>query len=423
VQLYTKILIGMVVGVVLGLLVGPRSALLPDPSVGQLLIDGTEWIGRLFLAAIRMVVVPLVFCSLAVGVASLGDPRRLGRIGGRTLLLFLVTVVLAVSIGLGLTNLLRPGDLMDEADRARLLATYAEDAAAAAGGAVAAPSLLDQLVGMVPVNPVAALADGDMLQIIVFAVLVGTALTMLPVERSRPVLAVLDGANEVMVVLVGLAMQLAPFGVAAILFQVVGTTGWSVLVALSAYAAIVIVGLLLQLFVVYGSLVRFVAGLPFVRFLRTLRPVILVAFGTSSSNATLPVTMRSVEEDLGVSRQVASFVLPLGATVNMDGTALYQGVATVFVAQIYGMDLSVVDQLTIVVMATLASVGAAGVPGAGMITLTMVLTAVGVPIEGLALVLGVDRLLDMFRTAVNVLGDCVASAVVARLEGETLRVA
>jgi Na+/H+-dicarboxylate symporter len=423
VQLYTKILIGMVVGVVLGLLVGPRSALLPDPSIGQALIDGTEWVGRLFLAAIRMVVVPLVFCSLAVGVASLGDLRRLGRIGGRTLLLFLVTVVLAVTIGLVLANVLRPGDLMSDDDRARLLATYGGQAASAAVGAVAAPSLIDQVVGMVPVNPVAALAEGDMLQIIVFAVLLGAALTVLPVARSQPVLAVLEGVNDAVVVLVGLAMQLAPFGVAAILFQVVGTTGWSVLVALSAYGAIVLAGLFLHLFVVYAALVRFVARLPFFRFLKALRPVIFLAFGTSSSNATLPVTMRAVEEDLGVSRQVSSFVLPLGATVNMDGTALYQGVATVFVAQIYGMNLSVADQLTIVVMATLASVGAAGVPGAGMITLTMVLTAVGVPIEGLALVLGVDRLLDMFRTTVNVLGDCVASAVVATLEGEKLRVA
>jgi Na+/H+-dicarboxylate symporter len=217
-------------------------------------------------------------------------------------------------------------------------------------------------------------------------------------------------------------MLLAPFGVAALLFKVVGTTGPSVLAALSAYCAVVAIGLSIQLFVVYGGIVRLGARVSFRSFLSAIRPALLVAFGTSSSSATLPVSMQAVEENLGVSKQITSFVLPLGATVNMDGTALYQGVATVFIAQIYGMELSFVQQLTIVLMATLASVGAAGVPGAGMITLTMVLTTVGVPVEGLALVLGVDRLLDMLRTTVNVVGDCVAAVVLARLEGEPLRV-
>jgi Na+/H+-dicarboxylate symporter len=228
--------------------------------------------------------------------------------------------------------------------------------------------------------------------------------------------------NEAFVVMVHLAMLLAPFGVAALLFKVVGTTGLSVLAALSAYCLVVSVGLLVQLFVVYGGIVQLVGRVSFVRFLRALRPALLMAFSTSSSSATLPVSMQAVEENLGVSKQITSFVLPLGATVNMDGTALYQGVATVFVAQIYGIELTVAQQLTVVVMATLASVGAAGVPGAGMITLTMVLTAVGVPVEGLALVLGVDRLLDMLRTTVNVVGDCVAAVVLARLEGEPLRI-
>ncbi len=423
-QLYTRILIGMCVGMVLGVTLGPSSVLLPDSYtwVGEMLIAGTEWIGRLFLALIRMVVVPLVFCSLAVGVASLGDLRKLGRIGARTLALFLCTVVAAVSIGIGLTNLVRPGDLVTDAERARLLERFSGDVSGIVEGAGEAPSLMDQLVGIVPVNPVAALAEGDMLAIIFFAVALGVALATLPEAKAKPVVALLDGANDAIVVLVHFAMLLAPFGVAALLFKVVGTTGLSVLSALAAYCVVVAVGLILQLFVVYGGIVRFGARVSFLAFLRAIRPALLVAFGTSSSSATLPVSMQAVEENLGVSKQITSFVLPLGATVNMDGTAVYQGVATVFIAQIYGLDLSVADQLTIVVMATIASVGAAGVPGAGMVTLTMVLTAVGVPVEGLALVLGVDRLLDMLRTTVNVVGDCVASVVLARLEGEPLRI-
>ena len=423
-QLYTRILIGMCVGVVLGVLVGPSSLILPDRYtwMGEMLVASTEWIGRLFLALIRMVVVPLVFCSLAVGVASLGDLSKLGRIGTRTLALFLCTVVAAVTIGIALTNVVRPGDLVSDVERARLLERFSGELSEIVEGATEAPSLVDQIVGIVPVNPIAALAEGDMLAIIFFAVAFGVALTTLPEAKAKPVIALLDAVNDAIVVLVQFAMLLAPFGVAALLFKVVGTTGLSVLAALAVYCVVVVIGLLIQLFVVYGGIVRFGARVSFLAFLGAIRPALLVAFGTSSSSATLPVSMRAVEEGLGVSKQITSFVLPLGATVNMDGTALYQGVATVFIAQIYGMELSVVQQLTVVLMATLASVGAAGVPGAGMVTLTMVLTAVGVPVEGLALVLGVDRLLDMLRTTVNVVGDCIAAVVLARLEGEQLRI-
>ncbi len=389
---------------------------------GQTLVDSTYWVGRLFLALIKMVVVPLVFCSLAVGVASLGDVRRLGRMGGRTLALFASTTVAALTIGVGLASLFRPGSFLGEDDRARLLASFSGDVGGKLEKAAAAPSLEDQLVGLVPTNPVDALASGDMLQIIVFATLVGIALTMMEEDRARPVVRVLDGINEAMVVLVHIAMQLAPFGVFALLFKVAGTTGLSVLVALGAYCLVVVSGLLIHATLVYGSIVTAGGKLPFLKFLGGIRPAMLVAFSTSSSSATLPVTKECVEEKLGVSNATSSFVLPLGATVNMDGTALYQGVAALFIAQIYGMDLTLGQQVTIVGSATLASVGAAGVPGAGMITLTMVLTAVGVPLEGLALVLGVDRLLDMFRTTVNVIGDSAATVLIARLEGEELQV-
>ncbi|MCA9716870.1 MAG: dicarboxylate/amino acid:cation symporter, partial [Myxococcales bacterium] len=258
-------------------------------------------------------------------------------------------------------------------------------------------------------------------QIIFFAVMFGVALTMLDARRSKPVVQLLDNCNEAMVMLVHVAMALAPVGVAALLFKVVGSTGLSVLLALLAYSGLVLLGLLLHLTLTYGGLVTLVARLPMLGFLRAMRPALMLAFSTSSSSATLPITKECVEENIGVSNEISSFVLPLGATVNMDGTALYQGVAALFIAQIYAMDLTLGDQLSIVVSATLASVGAAGVPGAGMITLAMVLTAVGVPLEGLALVLGVDRLLDMFRTATNVVGDATASVVMARLEGEPMR--
>ena len=389
--------------------------------IGQTLIDYTEWIGRLFLALIKMVVVPLVFFSLTVGVASLGDFRRLGRLGGRTIGLFLVTTVMALVIGVGLANVVRPGTLLSPDDRARLLASYEGAAGDTVASAADAPSFTDQLVGIVPSNPVQSLANGEMLQIIFFALMFGVALTLLDEKRSKPVVSLLDDANEAMVMLVHIAMKLAPVGVAALLFKVVGSTGLSVLVALSVYGLVVLAGLLAHLLLTYGAVVRFGARLPFLRFLKAIRPAVMLAFSTSSSSATLPVTKECAEDNLNVSNAVSSFVIPLGATINMDGTALYQGVAAIFIAQIYGMNLGLAEQTTIVVSATLASVGAAGVPGAGMITLAMVLTAIGVPTEGLALVLGVDRLLDMFRTAVNVVGDSTATVFMARLEGDDLR--
>ena len=393
----------------------------PIAGFGQLLVDWTEWIGRLFLALIKMVVVPLVFFSLTVGVASLGDFRRLGRMGGRTLGLFTGTTILSLTIGVSLANLIGPGRFLTGEDRAGLLASYEGEASSTVQSAADAPSFVDQIIGIVPTNPAHSLAEGNMLQIIFFAVMFGIALTLIPNERSTPVAKLLDDANEAMVMLVHIAMKLAPVGVAALLFKVVGTTGISVLYALGVYGLVVIAGLLLHLTLTYGSIVRFGARLSFLGFLKAIRPALLLAFSTSSSSATLPVTKESVEDGINVSNEVSSFVLPLGATVNMDGTALYQGVAALFIAQIYGMDLGIFEQLTIITSATLASVGAAGVPGAGMITLAMVLTTVGVPTEGLALVLGVDRLLDMFRTATNVVGDASATVWVARLEGDDLR--
>jgi Na+/H+-dicarboxylate symporter len=267
-----------------------------------------------------------------------------------------------------------------------------------------------------------AMTEGNMLQIIFFAMMFGIALTLIETKRSKPVVDFIDGVNEAMVMIVHIVMKLAPYGVATLLFGVVGTTGISVLMALMVYAAVVMGGLLLHALITYQAVVRLGAKLPFREFLGAMKEALLVGFSTSSSSATLPVTMECVESNLGVSKSMSSFVLPLGATVNMDGTALYQGVAAIFIAQVMGIDLTMTDQVTIVGTATLASVGAAGVPGAGMVTLAMVLTAIGVPAEGIALVIGVDRILDMFRTATNIVGDSAVTAFMARLEGEDLRI-
>lgn len=395
--------------------------------IGQGIVDYTEWIGRLFLAMIKMVVVPLVFLSLVVGVASLGDFRKLGRLGGRTIGFFMGTTVMALTIGVVLANVLKPGLVLSAEDKARMLASYSSGAGDKIGNAANAPSFVDQLISIVPTNPINALASGEMLQVIFFALMLGIALTFLKNNRAQLVVDVFDRLNDAVVMLVHIAMFLAPFGVAALLFKVVGSTGLSVLLALGYYAIVVMIGLLLHVAITYGIAIHFGAKLPVLQFLSAIKEALLVAFSTSSSSATLPVTKECCEQNLNVSPGVTSFVLPLGATVNMDGTALYQGVAAIFIAQIYMPEsgpgaLTIMDQVTIVGSATLASIGAAGVPGAGMITLALVLTAVGIPVEGIALILGVDRILDMFRTATNVAGDSTATAFMARLEGEDLRI-
>ena len=391
-------------------------------TLGVKLVNGTVWIGKLFLALIKMVVIPLVFCSLVVGVASLGDFRKLGRIGGRTIGIFTMTTIGALTIGITLANVIKPGNLVSEKDKANLLASFSGKSETYIENAVESPSLGDQLVGIVPTNPVASMVEGNMLQIIFFAMMLGIALTLIEAVKSKPVVDFLDGVNQAMVMIVHLVMKLAPIGVATLLFEVVGTTGVSVLMALMVYAFVVMGGLVLHTLITYQAVIRIGAKLPFMEFIGAMKEALLVGFSTSSSSATLPVTMECVESNLGVSRSMSSFVLPLGATVNMDGTALYQGVAAIFIAQVMGIDLTMADQITIVGTATLASVGAAGVPGAGMVTLAMVLTAIGVPAAGIALVIGVDRILDMFRTATNIIGDTAVTACMARLEGEKLRI-
>ena len=392
----------------------------PVSRIGAALSAVFDPIGRLFLKLIKMVIVPLVFASLLVGVASLGDIRKLGRLGGKTLGYFLATTVVAITIGLRLANIRRPGDFISPGDKRELEARYSAEASSRAQSAAEQPGAVDNLLAIVPENPIRSMSSGDMLQIIFFAAFLGIALTLVPQERAQPVIAVFEAINDAMIVIVDIIMKFAPYGVLALVAQVVGQSGLSVLKALLVYARVVMGGLVLHTVLTYTSVVRFFGKIHPVDFWRAARPAQLIAFSTSSSSATLPVTMECAERNLGVSNQVSSFVLPLGSTVNMDGTALYQGVAAVFIAQVFNMHLSLGDQLSIVLTATLASIGAAGVPGVGMITLALVLTSIGVPTVGVALILGVDRILDMFRTAVNVTGDMSATVMVAATEGEQL---
>ncbi|HEU4558332.1 MAG TPA: dicarboxylate/amino acid:cation symporter [Longimicrobium sp.] len=421
-QLYTKIFLGLLLGVATGVAAGALGAADAPWWTGGVL-PFLDFVGRLFIRLITMIVVPLVVASLLTGVASLGDVRRLGRIGGKTLAYYLFTTAVAISIGLALALLVKPGSRLAPASRDALAADFAADAAGRVQAAAEKPGMLDLLLGMVPDNPLRAATEGNLLPLIVFVLLFGAALSLVAPARRDAVLGFFHGVYDAAMVLIDWIMKLAPYAVFALIAAVVSRFGADVLRSLAVYAAVVVAGLALHAFGTYGVLVSLLARMSPLEFFRRIREVPLIAFSTSSSNATLPVTMETAEEKLGVSKPVASFVLPLGATINMDGTALYQGVATVFIAQVYGVELGIGALLTIVLTATLASVGAAGIPGAGIVTLILVLQSVGLggqAAAGIALILGVDRILDMLRTATNVTGDLSCAAFVARSEGEAL---
>lgn len=410
-ELYTKILLGFVVGIAVGIAAN-------QSGLAGFFNAYVKPFGTAFIRLISMVVVPLVFASLLVGTGMLSDVRRLGRMGVKTFAYYLLTTAMAICIGLILANVIGPGRGLPAETKEQLLSSYQAEAGAKIEQALQKPGVADVLLDIIPTNPARAFAEAEMLQIIFFALTFGIVLTMLPREKSGPVLKFFDGVNEAMLKLVMIIMEVAPYGVFALIAAMIAEFGLGILTTLAKYSVVVVLGLILHAGITYPALLKAFSRMPLGKFFRGIRPAQLIAFSTSSSSATLPVTMECVEENLGVSKPVAGFVLPLGATINMDGTALYQGVAAVFIAQVYGMDLSLGQQALIVLTATLASVGAAGVPGVGMITLALVLKTIGVPLEGIALILGVDRLLDMCRTAVNVTGDASCAAVVAASEGE-----
>ncbi|MDO4681290.1 MAG: dicarboxylate/amino acid:cation symporter [Lautropia sp.] len=361
-------------------------------------------LGDLFIRGIKMLIVPLIFVSLVTGVASLKDLSTMGRLSAKTLVIYLLTTAVAISIGLVLAIVFQPGQGIDLA-------------AAKAVEPKAAPTMVELLLGLVPANPVEAFATANVLQIIVFAILFGAAIVLCG-EKAAPVKRFFDSLAEVMYKLTSIVISFAPYGVFALMTWVAGSYGMDVLAPLAKVIILAYVGSLLHALLVYGGMIRFVSRLNPVRYFQGSIEPVMVAFTSTSSSGTLPVTMMSTERNLGVSRGVSSFVLPLGATINMDGTALYQGVCVMFIAQAYGVDLGASQYLTIVMTATLASIGTAGVPGAGLIMLSLVLASVGLPLEGVAIIAGIDRILDMARTALNVAGDCAVSVVVARSEGE-----
>jgi Na+/H+-dicarboxylate symporter len=402
IKLHTQIFLGLVLGIVAGLILREKVLVI-------------EPIGTVFLRLITMIVVPLVFVSLMLGTASLGDVRKLGRIGVKTAAYFVATTVIAICIGLLLANTVQPGTGLSDSVKQDLYKNYEARAADGIQRLEEKPSLIEIITNIVPTNPVAAFIEGNMLQIIFMALLFGVVLTMIPAEKSELITRLLDGVNDILIQVVHIVMKVAPYGVLALSAAVIGRYGVDILFTLLKYSLVVVGGLILY-GVSFNSLaVGLLGRMNPLLFFKAAKEALIIAFSTSSSMATLPVAMESVEH-IGVKRTYSSFVLPLGATINMDGTALYQGVSAIFIAQIYGIPMGLTAQVTIVLMAVLSSIGAAGVPMAGIIALALVLKQLGIPLEGIALILGVERLLDMVRTSVNVLGNMSCSVVIQQLE-------
>ena len=374
-------------------------------------------IGTLFIRLLSFLAIPLVISSLIVGAASLGDVRKLGRIGLRTFAIYITTTAIAITIGLGIANIIEPGKKVDEESKNRLLGSFEQESAEKAVNTLDI-DVVDFFVNIVPKNPLGSIANGEMLQIVFFSVMFGITLTFVQKKYYDSIVTVMDAVSQVMIKMVDIIMKLAPYGVFALIAATIADFGFGILYTLIWYSIAVIIGLLLQTTVVYGAIVYMFGKIGLVRFFAGLKNAQAIAFSTSSSAATLPITFQCVENNLDVKKEISGFVLPLGATINMDGTALYQGVAAVFIAQVYGMDLGLTEQLTIVLTAVLASIGTAPVPGVGLIMLVLILDAIHVPKEGIALILGVDRILDMLRTVTNVTGDSAVAVAVNGLENK-----
>ncbi len=396
-----KISIGFIVGIILGFIIGPMAS--ESKIVGGVVLPSLDVIGKIFLAMLKMLIVPLVFSSIIMGAASIGDPKVLGRIGIKTVALYLSTTVVAIIFGLILGNIIQPG--------------IGLDIQGAAGEAKAGASLTEVILNIFPSNPLQALVNGVMLQVIVFALFIGVSATLIG-EKGRKFLEFNESLAETMYKMTAIVMNFAPVGIFALIAITAAKYGPAVLAPFAKVIFAVYLGCFLQALIVYSGLVTVFTKKSPLWFFGGVKEAMLAAFVTRSSSGVLPISMANVQNNLGVSEKVSSFVLPLGATINMDGTALYQGVCALFVAQAFGIDLTVGAQIGILLTATLASIGTAGVPGAGLIMLSMVLTSAGLPIEGIGLVAGIDAVLDMARTCVNVTGDMCVSTVVAKTEGE-----
>ena len=404
-NLTVKVLLGMALGIVVGLVINLGGLNAAGSFVSEFLVGGLfHVVGTMFVNALKMMVVPLVLFSLICGVCGIGDIKLLGRIGSKAFVLYIVTTAIAIATGILLAAGVGIGEGMNADTTAKFTGKES-------------PPLSEVLINVIPSNPVHAMAQGEMLSIIFFAILCGVGLLLVG-RKAKPVVEFVELLNEVMMKMVGIIMALAPYAVFCLIAKAIASLGIDLLAQLLGYVVVLVSVLLFHLFVTLQLVLKIFSGLGSKIFLAKMRNVQVFAFSTSSSNATIPVTLRTVTERLGVKNSVASFTVPFGATINMDGTAIMQGVATVFIANVYNVDLGLSGYLTVILMSVLASIGTAGVPGVGLIMLSMVFTQVGLPIEGIGLILGVDRLLDMIRTAVNVSGDAVVSVIVAKSEGQ-----
>ena len=406
--LTTKIFIGLLGGLLLGAVLNlwvPHSYFRDE-----ILVDGIFYVaGNGFIRLMKMLVVPLVFCSLVCGSSAIGDTKSLGRVGGRTIGFYLVTTALAVTVAILVATIVRPGVGLDMSSIETGETAVAENV-----------SVADTILNIIPENPIGALADGTMLQIILFALLVGVLLAKMG-DRAELLSGIFNQGNELMMEMTNMIMSLAPAGVFCMIAKTFANLGFDAFLPLLKYMGSVLLGLVIQCLGVYMILLVIFTRLNPVRFIKKFFPVMAFAFSTSTSNATIPMNIDTLEERIGVSRKISSFTIPLGATINMDGTSIMQGVAVVFAAQAYGMQLGPAGYLTVIATATLASIGTAGIPSVGLVTLSMVFTAVGIPVEAIMLIMGVDRILDMVRTAVNITGDAVCTTIVAHQNGDLNR--
>ena len=404
-QLSSRILLGMVLGIILGLILNSLGGADPDktPVISWFVNNVFDVVGQVFVISLKLLVVPLVFFSLVCGSASMGEDVKMGQVALKTVSLYLMTTAIAVSLALTIANIVDPGVGINTSEAANYVAKEA-------------PSFKDVFIGIFPSNPFQAMVEGNMLQVIVFAILVGIAILQAG-ESGNKVLRGCQMISDVIMRMVSILMNLAPYGVFCLLAKLFTGQGFSAIVNLALYFGTIVFVLLLHASIVYTTIFTIFTRLNPVTLFKNMRPAMLFAFSTSSSNATMPITLNVAKNRVGAHNSIASFTVPLGATVNMDGTAIMQGIATVFIAQAYGLDLSMTEYFAVIATATLASIGTAGVPGVGLITLAMVLQQVGLPVEGIGLIIGVDRLLDMLRTVVNVSGDGMVTAVVANSEG------
>ena len=402
-SLTVKIITGMILGFLTGLLINVLS-LNSNEMINIYLVNGLfDTIGSIFISSLKLMVVPLVFFSLSTGVASFDKDKKLSVIALKTISLYLLTTAIAISLGLFIAILFSPGEGLNLTSSAEYIAP-------------SPPGIKSVIIDIFPTNPISAMAEGKMLQIIIFSIFFGVALRSIK-DKNSELVKIMESTTNVVMKMVFILINLAPFGVYCLMANLFSTQGIGIVGNLFQYFLLVVFVLIIHGFVVYPALLYSFTKIKPFGFYKKLRPVMLFAFSTSSSNATMPVTLKTVTQDLGVNPKIASFTIPLGATVNMDGTAIMQGVATIFIANAYNIDLSTIDYLMVILTATMASIGTAGVPGVGLIMLAMVLSQVGLPTEGIALILGVDRLLDMIRTVVNVTGDSTVSTIVAHSEG------